>query len=179
MAEEPIFYWDACIFLEHLREEPVSPQKAEAIRTILQDNKDHKNRIITSAITHVEVLPKKLTARDAQRENEYWDYYDGRWFVDIEVTRPIINLARDIKDYYFVEGDPMNGVAHKMLSTGDAIHLATAIVASVEEFHTRDKRRSGGNVPLLSLPECSANGKIAGQWSLKIISPEDDQASLF
>lgn len=179
MADEPIFYWDACIFLEHLREENVAATKRAAIRRLLSENKEHKNRIITSTITHVEVLPKKVTIKDSQKEVEYWSYYDGRWFIDLEITRPIVNLARDLKDYYFVDGDRTKGIGHKMLSTGDALHLATAIVYNVEEFHTRDGRRSGGNIPLIGLPEASANGKIAGQWPLKIVSPEDPQPGLF
>lgn len=179
MADEPIFYWDACIFLEHLREEKVVARKRTAIRRTLSENKDHKNRIITSTITHVEVLPKKLTLHDAQKEEEYWSFYDGIWFIDLEVTRPIVNLARALKDFYYVEADPENGVPYRMISTGDAIHLATAIIHNVEEFHTRDGRKSGGNIPLINLPETSPNGKIAGQWPLKIVSPEDPQAGLF
>jgi len=60
MAEEPIFYWDACIFLEHLREEPVSPQKAEAIRTILQDNKDAVDVLVIPRSTYTEVSGRRL-----------------------------------------------------------------------------------------------------------------------
>ena len=151
MADEPIYYWDACIFLEHLREEVVAPTKKRAIERLLQENKDHKNRITTSTITHIEVLPKKLTARDAEKEAKYCvPYYDARWFIDLEVTRPVVNLARDIKDYYFVEADHSRGIGHRMLSTGDAVHLATAIIHKVDELHTRDKKKSGGNVPFFA-----------------------------
>ncbi len=65
-----------------------------------------------------------------------------------------------------------------MLGLGDSIHLATAIISDVDEFHTRDKKPSGGNVGLLQLPKLSLNGKIGGRWQLKIISPEEAQSDL-
>jgi hypothetical protein len=47
------------------------------------------------------------------------------------------------------------------MSLRDAIHLAIAIIAEFPVFHTRDKKKKGGNVPLIGLPEQSPNGKIA------------------
>lgn len=178
MADEPVYYWDACILLEHFRGEAPSPNKIRAIRNLLDENARHENRIITSTITHIEVLPKKLNQRDAAKEAEYWTYYDGRWFLDVEPNRNIINLAREIKDFYYEPDDPVAGKGHRMMSTGDAIHLATAIVYEVDVLHTRDGKRKGGNVPILGLPKASPNGKIAGRWDLKIESPEDEQGDL-
>jgi hypothetical protein len=66
MADEPIFYWDACILLEHFRDEQVSPTKRRALARLLQENKEKKNRIITSVVTHVEVLPKSLSQMTRQ-----------------------------------------------------------------------------------------------------------------
>jgi predicted nucleic acid-binding protein len=178
MADEPTFYWDACILLEHFREEVVTPAKKRAIQRLLADNKGKQNRLVTSVITHVEVLPKKLTLNDETKEAQYWSYYDGKWFLDIEASRQVVSLARMIKDYYFVQasGDQLKD---KIMSTGDALHLATAIIYKVDEFHTRDGNRKGGNVPLIGLPESSPNGKICGQWPLKILSPEDPTTELF
>lgn len=173
MADLPVYYWDACILLEHFREEPVAPTKSRAIQRLLAENKEPGNRIVTSVVTHIEVLPKKLTVKDHSNEAKYWSYYDGRHFLDIEVSRNVLNLAREIKNYYYRPHDPKTGTPHRMLGTGDAIHLATAIIYKVDELHTRDGKRNGGNVPLLGLPESSPNGKIAGQWPLKVISPED------
>jgi hypothetical protein len=96
----------------------------------------------------------------------------------VEISRNTIALARRIKDYYYEPAKPDLGLTHRMLSTGDAIHLATAIIYKVDELHTRDGNRSKGNVPLLGLAESSANGKIAGQYPLKIVSPEDQQPDL-
>jgi hypothetical protein len=61
MADDlPLLYWDACIFYEHLNEELVAPLKRQAVDDCLGDNKQKRNRICTSVITHLEVIPKKL-----------------------------------------------------------------------------------------------------------------------
>jgi hypothetical protein len=99
--------------------------------------------------------------------------------IDIDISKPILNLAREIKDYYYEEGDTETGKPYRMMSTGDAIHLATAIVWEADEFHTRDGRRKGGNVPLIGLPDASPGGTLAGRWALKIVCPDDDQGNLF
>lgn len=179
MADElPIYYWDTCLFLEHLREERQVPTKKRAIQRILAENKDKQNRIMTSVLTHSEAIPKKITLIEAEKEALYWSYFDGQYFLDVEISRQIINLSREIKDYYFKEADPKLGLSYQMLGTGDAIHIATAIVYGATEFHTRDKRPSHGNVPILRLAAMALNGKIAGKWDLKIVDPEDEQADL-
>ena len=87
-------------------------------------------------------------------------------------------LAREIRDFYYKEFDP---VTHKyqMIGLGDSVHLATAIIFQATELHTRDKRRSGGNLGLLGLNAFSPDGKIAGQWQLKIVDPEDPEPQWF
>ncbi len=174
----PVYYWDTCIFLEHLKEEDVEPSKKRAILQLLEDNRDKKNRIITSTLTHAEALPRKITITDATKELEYWSYFNGVFFIDAEVSRQVIALARDIRDFYFREADPKSGITHRMLGLGDAIHIATAIIADVDEFHTRDKKPSGGNIGLLKLLDLTDNGKVAGQWPLKIIDPRSSQGDI-
>src|SRR5689334_8380015 len=122
----PSYYWDACIYLEYLRGEPVPVEQRQAIERLLRENKDKKNRIYTSAITHLEVLPKKLTKDDAAKEAEYMNMFGSMFFFDVAVDGQAIQLAREIKDFYFDEGDPKTGKSYRMMSTGDAIHLATA-----------------------------------------------------
>jgi hypothetical protein len=177
---EPIqqYYWDACLFLEHLKGESVTADKRRAVIRLLRENKDHNNKIFTSVVTHIEVLPKKINTIDVANEATYWAYFDGIWFIDIDMTKSIVNLAREIKDFYYKEADPKSGEPYRMMSTGDAIHLATAIVWGADELHTRDKNKRGGNIPLIGLAESSPNGKIAGRWSLKIVSPADAQGDL-
>jgi predicted nucleic acid-binding protein len=175
MADDlALLYWDACIFYEHLREEQTEPRKRQAIDDCLEQNKQKRNRICTSVITHLEVIPKKL---DKKLDQQYWDKFQSLYFFDIEVDRNVIGLAREIKDYYYVQSDP-GGANYKMLSTGDALHLATAIIHQANEFYTRDKSSKGGNIKLLGLPESSPNGKICGTHDLRVLSPEVSQGRL-
>lgn len=174
----PVFYWDTCIFYEHLRDEPVAPAKKRAVLRILQSNKEKQNRIITSALTHAEALPRKLNEFDAAKEVQYWSYFNGIYFADHEISRPVIGLARDIRDFYYKEADPKSGEPHRCLGLADAVHLATAIIARVDEFHTRDRRGRGGNIGLLGIRKLTENGKIAGRWVLKIVDPEDPQGDI-
>lgn len=166
MAALDIFYWDACLFYEHLKAEPVSIEKKIAVGEILLDNKNKRNRICTSIITHAEILPKKLGPK---AEAEYWSMFGSMYFYDIDISRQILELAREIKDFYYVEANPNASVASRMMSTGDAFQLATAIAHDVTEFHTRDAKRKNGNVPLLGLPDI--DGKLCGAYPLRIISP--------
>lgn len=178
MADDlALIYWDACIFYEHLKGEQTEPRKRQAIDECLEQNKQKRNRICTSVITHIEVIPKKL---DKTIEQQYWDKFKSLYFFDIEVDRNVIALAREIKNYYFVEGVSGGvGGGYRMMSTGDALHLATAIIHQANEFHTRDNNSKGGNVKLLGLPEASLNGKICGLHALRVFSPESNQGSLF
>jgi predicted nucleic acid-binding protein len=174
MAEAlDLFYWDACIFYEHLREENADAYKKQAITDLLDDNEAKRNRLCTSVITHTEILPRKL---GPAKERKYWSQFGSLYFFDIEIDRSVINLAREIKDFYYVEGK--DGVGHKMMSTGDAIHLATAILNNATAFHTRDNKRRGGNVPLIGLDSSSPHGKICGKYELRIMSPIASQIRL-
>ncbi len=75
----------------------------------------------------------------------------------------IAGLAHDLRDYYAA-----NAAAHsgKILSTPDAIHLATAIHYRVDEFHTFDNDGDAKHLGLLPL-----SGNVGGH-RLKICKPE-------
>lgn len=168
-----IFYWDACIFYEYLKDEPVQGTKKIAIRELLLDNEKHRNRICTSAITHLEVLPSKLAD---DQENKYWSMFGSQYFFDIPIDRNILQLARELKSYYY--RPPAEAKAARMLSTGDAVQLSTAIIHEVAEFHTRDGNKRGGNIALLGLDAESPGGLLCGKYALKIVSPNADQDEL-
>lgn len=175
MAEAlDLFYWDACIFYEFLRDEQTDAYKKQAITDLLDDNEKKRNRICTSVMTHTEILPRKL---EAEQEQEYWARFGSMYFFDIEIDRSVIALAREIKDFYY-EPAVAPSTAYKMMSTGDAIHLATAILNNASAFHTRDNKRRGGNIPLIGLDGASPQGKICGKYDLKIINPIADQIRL-
>ena len=168
MADElDLYYWDACIFYEFLNKDQTHEGRAAAVRQLAEQNRRKTNRICTSVVTHIEVIPNKI---DPAVEKTYYDLFNSMFFFDVELSRPIVSLSREIKDYYYQPKNPPEN--HKMLGTGDAIHLATAIIENVTHLHTRDGKRKGGNVPLLGLAESSAHGKICGKYPLKVVDPE-------
>lgn len=173
MGDKPTYYWDACIFYEWLGQEMVEPLKKDAITDLLAENGKGENLIVTSVITHLEVLPRKLGEKGASDEADYLALFDAIHFFEIEINTNILLLAREIRDFYF---SPLaDGL--KMMDLGDCIHLATATIMEVDEFHTRDNDKKGSKVPLLKLYEVSGNPRLCGKYDLKIISPEAAQGS--
>lgn len=76
MADKPIIYWDACLFYEVLGNETVTAGKKAAVDEILVMNDKKENIIVTSVITHLEVLPGKLQAKGTDAE-DYLALFDG------------------------------------------------------------------------------------------------------
>jgi hypothetical protein len=169
----PLFGWDACLFYEHLNDEQQDPHLKQGLDDLLDQNAKRENKICTSVITHLEVIPKKL---DATTEGRYWGQFQSTSMFDVDLDRNILALARHIKDYYYKPKDDAGD--YRMMSSGDAIHLATAIIHKVDAFHTRDKNPKHGNVKLIGLTESSPNGKICGIYDLKVISPTANQRRL-
>ncbi len=64
------------------------------------------------------------------------------------------------------------------MDSGDAIHLATAVIMDADEFHTRDDKSKGTKVPLLGLYEYSGEDKVCGKYPLRIVSPESSQGEM-
>lgn len=181
MGSEPTFYWDACMFYEVLGDEPVSAEKKAAVDELLQFNKDGKNVIVTSVIAHLEVLPKKLASKSAahtEDDKKYLGMFDGKRFVDVEISRNILTRAREIRDFYYRPADTKTKTQAKMMDAADAVHLATASLYSASAFHTRDDDSQGRKVPLVSLYSWSGFDKLCNKYPLAIVSPEHDQGVL-
>ena len=170
------YYWDSCIFYEWLGKENIEASKKAGIKAILEENEKSENIIITSVITHLEVLPSKLEEKNASDQDDYLSNFDAEKFVEINLDTNTILLAREIRDFYY---EPKtDDTPHKMMDLGDAIHLATAVIHKADEFHTRDNDSKKSKVPLLSLYENSGNSKLCGRYELVIKSPEADQGTL-
>jgi predicted nucleic acid-binding protein len=161
------------LLYEVLGDEPVSPEKKMAIQEILEANKNCQNLIITSIITHIEVIPAKLNAKQIDGEKKYRAMFDGERFLDYEINRNILMRAREIKDFYFRPAAP--GQSQKVMDSADALHLATATIYGVSEFHTRDDDAQGSKIPLVSLYKWSGIESVCGKYPLLIRSPEHDQ----
>lgn len=178
MADKNILYWDSCLFFEVLCDEPVPADHRMAIQKILEANKAKKNLITTSVLTHLECVPEKLDIKKPGAKESYEGMFDGVHFIDQQISANILNLAKEIRGFYY-KPPSVDDAGGKMMDTGDAIHLATAIIYEADEFHTRDDKRKGSKVPLVSIYEYSGTDKICGKYPLSILSPSSDEPDLF
>jgi len=177
MADKPTFYWDACMFYEVLGNEVVAAQKRAKVDEILAANEKGENLIITSVISHLEVLPEKLEGKGAKDAEDYLALFDAVHFVEVEISANIILRAREIRNHYYRAPDE-KGNGYKMMDLGDALHLATASIYGVTEFHTRDRDQKGPKVPLVGLYAAYDETKLCAKYDLEIVSPESPQGVL-
>ncbi|HEV7747578.1 MAG TPA: PIN domain-containing protein [Pyrinomonadaceae bacterium] len=156
-----IIYWDACIFLAWLQNEPCEPGVMEGIEETVRQVNDNEAVLVTSVMTQTEVLESKMS-RDAQTKFE--NLFKRRNVVWINHDTRIGKLSHDIRDYYDQRS--------VKLSSPDSIHLASAILYDVSVLYTLDgsgKKKRGYLLPL--------NGNVAGH-PLKIAKPYKSQLSL-
>ncbi len=141
-------YWDACVFLGWLKEEP---DKIDECKAGIRHAEKGEILIVTSALTLAEVL--RLKGKDpipqADRE-KVRGFFQNDYIVVYDVDRTIAELAQDVVWDH--------GVKPK-----DAIHVATALSTSasveIEQFDTFDGHLIG------------LSGKI-GQPALTIGRPD-------
>ena len=158
-----IIYWDTCIFLAWIFNEPNEPAIVDGIEEIVKQVDANKISLITSVVTRTEVLEGKM---DDIAKRRFEDLFKRRNVVMISLDHRISDLSHDIRNYYDIKDIK--------LSTPDCQHIATAILYEANEFHTLDgsgKKKRGKILPL--------NGNVMGKHPLKICVPYSDQPNLF
>src|SRR5438105_1606086 len=121
-TENPkIFYWEACTYLAWLQDEVRAHGKEciDALNRIAKDNFEKKNIIITSTITFVEVMSSTLSE---DNERKFRRSFRSQDHIAYDVDPPIAMKARELRDKF------SKYKAGKVLTTADAIHLATAAI---------------------------------------------------
>jgi predicted nucleic acid-binding protein len=153
-ASTPLYYWDTCLFLAWLGDEQRKSGEMDGVREVIARHKRREVKLCTSVLTSVEVLESKIPAGIAPLFEDLL-----KRLTRVGLDSKIAAVAHGIRDHYARQGG-------KMLTTPDAIHLATAIVYRVDEFHTFDSKGSGKTLGLLPL-----SGNVGGH-NLKICIPE-------
>ena len=155
---EPTYYWDSCVFLAWIQDEVRPSGEMDGVREVIERSKRRECRIVTSVLTSVEVLDsrlpvglKKLFYGLLKRINR------------LGMETKVAELAHDLRDHYMARSAEFGG---KTLSAPDAIHLATAIIHRVTEFHTFDQNGNAKNLGLLPL-----SGNVGGH-KLIICKPQ-------
>ena len=123
----PLYYWDACMFLAWLNDEQRASGEMDGVREIVERAKRRDCRLMTSVLTTVEVLEAKIPAGVDTMLNGLMRRM-ARVSIDIKVAQ----LAHDIRSYYAKDG--------QSIKAPDALHLASAILHRADELHTFDSR---------------------------------------
>jgi predicted nucleic acid-binding protein len=155
---EPIYYWDACLFLAWIKDEERQTGDMDGVREVVERAKRREVKIITSVLTLTEVLESRLPAGMKGLIDGLMKRVNR---VGMEIK--IAKMAHDLRDYYMQRSAEFGG---KTLAVPDAIHLATAILNRVTEFHTFDKGGIGKSLGLLPL-----SGNVGGH-RLVICKPQ-------
>jgi predicted nucleic acid-binding protein len=158
-----VVYWDNCIFIAWLNDEPNEPHIIEGIQHIVKQVDTDKINLITSVVTRTELLENRMS--DEARD-KFDRLFDRTNVTMINLDKRVADLSHEIRSYYDARGI--------VLGTPDCQHVATAILYRADEFQTLDgsgKKKKGKLIPL--------SGTVAGKYPMKICSPYTDQPGLF
>jgi len=137
----PKYYWDSCIYCALFNSETCHGEGTlEAIEQLLEENKENRNIIITSTLTLTEVFKCSPAKKQQELLLELFQLpnhivYD----LDAKIAQRAGELRGTIK------------VNEKVISTPDAIHIATAVTHRVDELHSFDKGKKGSSCSILGL----------------------------
>ncbi|GAC1419710.1 MAG: hypothetical protein NVSMB64_28970 [Candidatus Velthaea sp.] len=148
-------YWDACAWIGLINKEAT---KYDACRYTMDEAEKGVIEIWTSAFTLAEVFKKKCDAATASGlsltyDSIFEDYLLKDHIVLVGVDREVGTYARKLLRAHLQLKKPQ-----------DAIHLATAALNDVDEFHTYDNTNI---LPLDGLIDCRGGAK------LQIKKPDD------
>lgn len=116
-------YWDSVCFLGWLQDEE---DKSSVCEQVLIEADAGKTTIVTSALTIAEVLMVKRQAPITKDKRDLVQSFFKRDYIEIRsVTRRLAEHAREL-------------VWDAGIDPKDAIHVATAIGADLNEIHTFD-----------------------------------------
>lgn len=141
-----VVYWDSAAFLALINKDKTDYQNTmcEAVWEAAKDGKIH---LVTSALAAAEVIYMKGVPKlDPAKRVLVGNFFRQQHLSQKSVTRMIAELARDV-------------VWDSAIKPKDAIHVATAAMYKISEFHTYDEG-------LLKLGTVSVNG-----FSINIAEP--------
>jgi len=133
MPGERLVYWDACVFVALLNQDP---GRWETLVTMLdQFEEDDGARVVTSTITKVEAALAAAERANRRLDEDVLAKMDHLWegsptICLVEFHDEIATMARELVRHAITQ--------KWRLKPYDAIHLATAQWYQVHEFHTYD-----------------------------------------
>ena len=135
MAKPDRVYWDACTWIAYINEERETPKSNGTVenryamcRSVLEQAQNGEVEIATSAFTLAEVCKSEK----AKNENlgKLQGFLDHEFILVVQLDKNIGVKAQQIQ---------LSGLSG--IKPPDAVHLASAQLANVTEFHSFDDRR--------------------------------------
>lgn len=125
----PKYYWDACIWIELITQ--ADADRVVRCRHVIDHARRGEAELWTSAFTLAEVWKKKCdTAAVGIQEGQdraFEDYIESEFIKKINVDVDVGNLARRLLRLHPGLGKPQ-----------DAVHVASCLLANLDELHTFD-----------------------------------------
>jgi predicted nucleic acid-binding protein len=152
LAEKKKVYWDACVWLALIKEEPGRVERCNYV--IAQARLGHLE-IWTSALTLAEVFKVTQNGQPNQlgevNDHLFEEYLEQDYVTIVQVDVDIGTKARRLLRQFAPLKKPT-----------DAIHLASAVMSGLVEFHTFDEANliplsgqvleTGGDAIVISFP---------------------------
>jgi predicted nucleic acid-binding protein len=133
-ASRRLVYWDSCVFIDYVQKKEA---RIATLNAIVEEARQGKYTIVTSALSIAEVVygenekdPSLLDPANVEAINNMW-----RDQSIISVTEFHPGIGEDARDLI-----RRGWVEERKLVPLDAVHLATAVTRSVNDFHTYDSR---------------------------------------
>ena len=159
----PLFYWDTCVFLAWLKDEPNDATVLAGMEETVKLVDNYRAVLMTSVVTRTEILESTL---DATMLSNFHRIFSRRNVYMAVLDHKIADISHEIRNYYREKEG-------KNLSSTDCHHLATAIHYEAMEMNTMDgcgKKKKHCLLPL--------NGIVANKYPMKICLPFHIQPSL-
>lgn len=129
MADPKNVYWDTCVWLSLINEEV---GRVERCRYVISEARARNIQIWTSAFTLAEVFKKTIEGKGVtlpeSKDHEFEEYIEQEFLTVVQVDFDIGVLARRLLRKHVPLKKP-----------ADAVHLATALLNNIDEFHTFDE----------------------------------------
>lgn len=151
-GSDPLYYWDTCLFLAWIKDEQRPSAEMSGVREVVERAKRREVIIMTSVITHSEILQSQMPAGMERLLTGFMRRIQCK-SVDMKIAK----LAHDLRDHYVQKKLENKG---KTLATPDALHLATAILYRADAFHTFDEDNGRNSLGLIPLSENVAGHRL-------------------
>jgi len=129
VARLPKYYWDACVWIDLITQS--DEERFQRCRYVLSEVEEQKAELWTSAFTLAEVYKRKCDGDPASMPEDQDDAFESFFesglvkpiLVDVQVAKVSRRLCRKYPG---------------LRKPQDAIHVASCVIANIDELHTFD-----------------------------------------